>query len=92
MMSIEKRIKEKVQKNLSPLVMELRNVSQMHEGHAGHDESNDTHFELYVVTDEFDGMNRIARQRMLYSLLDEEFKNGLHALSIKALTKKEAGL
>lgn len=91
MMSIENRIKEKVRKNLSPIEMELRNVSQNHIGHEGHDGTNDTHFELYIVTDEFDGMSKITRQRRLYSLLEEEFKDGLHALSIKAFTKKEVG-
>lgn len=69
--------------------MDLRNVSYKHKGHAGDNGTGDTHFELYIVSDRFAGMNKIARHRMVYSCLDEEFNSGLHALSVKAFTPEE---
>lgn len=91
MMTIENRIKEKVANNLSPQHMELRNVSALHKGHAGDNGTGDTHFELHIISDAFSGKNKITRHRMVYSCLQDEFNDGLHALSVKAFAPEEAG-
>jgi BolA protein len=44
---------------------------------------------MLIVSDQFEGLSRVERQRKIYSLLDNEFKNGLHALTIRALTPEE---
>lgn len=49
-----------------------------------------THLKLLVISDLFDGMNRVARQRKVQDLLKQEFSTGLHALSLRCLTVSEA--
>lgn len=88
-MSMEEQIKEKLQTEFAPSVLELVNVSHLHEGHAGHDGGGQSHFNLYIVSEKFENVPRVARQRMIYATLGEEFKKGLHALSIRALALSE---
>jgi len=87
--SIRERIEEKLRKNLQPEYMELKNISHLHAGHAGHDGTGDSHFRLTVVSQKFAGLSRIERHRMIYNFLDDEFKDSLHALSINAHTPGE---
>ena len=48
------------------------------------------HFELLLVSNEFVGKSRVARQQLVNALLMEELKSGkLHALSMKTLTPDE---
>lgn len=49
-----------------------------------------SHFEVIAVSDMFEGMSRVAKQRTIYTPLMEYFSsNAIHALSIKALTPVE---
>jgi BolA protein len=43
-----------------------------------------------VVAAAFDGQSRVERQRTISALLREELAGPLHALSIRALTPREA--
>ena len=69
--------------------------SWQHAGHAGNpstkdDGSAETHFVLDVVSEKFQGMKQVARQRHVYSLLEEEFnEKGLHALQMSTKTPEE---
>jgi BolA protein len=51
--------------------------------------SPETHFKVLVAALEFDGLSRVQRQRRIYDLLNPEFKTGLHALTLRALTPEE---
>lgn len=42
-----------------------------------------------IVSDKFAGKLPVQRHRMVYSLLDDEFKSGLHAVNIVAKTPSE---
>ncbi len=45
-----------------------------------------------IVADVFEGKTMVQEQKMVYALLNDYIQNGaIHALTIKALTKKEAG-
>ncbi|XVF03562.1 hypothetical protein REPUB_Repub05bG0004400 [Reevesia pubescens] len=84
------RIKEKLERELSPVVLEVEDVSYQHAGHAGVRGSNgETHFNLRIVSKEFEGKSLVKRHRLIYGLLDEELQSGLHALSIVAKTPSE---
>jgi BolA protein len=63
--------------------------SHRHVGHAGWREQGETHYRVEVVSAAFEGLGRVARQRLVYDLLDGEFANGLHALQLKTLTPAE---
>jgi BolA protein len=45
-----------------------------------------------VISDEFEGKRLVQRHQMMYRLLDEEIKAGVHALSMDTKTPTEAGL
>lgn len=50
----------------------------------------DCSFEVYVVTEEFAGINSLQRQQNILALFSEELKTGkLHALGVKAKTPEE---
>ncbi|KAK1440182.1 hypothetical protein QVD17_06007 [Tagetes erecta] len=86
------RIYEILNKKLAPVELEVKDVSYQHAGHAGVRGSNgETHFELKVVSREFEGKSMVKRHRLVYSLLEDELQSGLHALSIVAKTPAEGG-
>ncbi|CAN4117362.1 unnamed protein product [Withania somnifera] len=86
------RIKEKLEKELKPIELEVEDISYQHAGHTGiRGSDGETHFTLKVVSKEFEGKSLVKRHRMIYNLLQEELQNGLHALSIVAKTPSEVG-
>lgn len=80
----EIRIKEKVQQELKPTLVELVNESHMHSGPA-----NESHYKLVVVSEVFEDMSRVERQQKVYGLLKDEFSSGLHALTMRLKTPEE---
>lgn len=78
---------------LSPSHVDLRDDSHKHAHHIEHLGSSagtgETHFYLLIVSEKFQGLSRIDRQRMVNDLLANEFKNGLHALQMKLFSTEE---
>ncbi|XP_072970778.1 sufE-like protein 1, chloroplastic/mitochondrial [Typha angustifolia] len=87
----EKRIRERLEKGLSPTELQIEDISHVHAGHAGvaGNSGGETHFNLRVVSKEFEGKSLLKRHRLVYDLLQEELNSGLHALSIEAKTPSE---
>lgn len=83
------RIKEILGKELSPVELEVEDISYQHAGHAESGGESETHFNVKVVSQEFEGRSLVKRHRLVYSLLQNELQNGLHALSIVANTPAE---
>lgn len=75
----------------SPQQIVVEDQSGQHVGHAGARPGGQTHYRLTLVSAAFDGLSRVARQRLVYQLLHEEFETGLHALSLDLKTPSEAG-
>lgn len=70
----------------------MEDESHLHAGHSGNPSGRpdaETHFRVEVVSDAFCGRPLVQRHRMVYSLLEDEFRSGLHALSVKAYTPDE---
>ena len=74
---------------LSPIKLELINESHKHAGHAGSNNSGNSHFNLLIVSDAFIDQSKVQCHKMIYQLLAEELKDQVHALSIRAFTKDE---
>ncbi|BAT07167.1 Os09g0270900, partial [Oryza sativa Japonica Group] len=86
----QERIKESLERGLSPVQLQIEDISHLHKGHAGVSGSNgETHFNVRVVSEAFQGKSLLKRHRAVYDLLQDELKNGLHALSIDAKTPSE---
>jgi BolA protein len=73
-----------------PLALDVSDESAKHAGHAGASPSGETHYNVRIVSQQFAGLSRVDRQRRVLAALDGEFRAGLHALSLKALTPSEA--
>lgn len=84
-MTRQDRIINLLQNALSPSVLEVRDVSHQHHGHAGWREGGETHFEVDIASPQFEGQTRVAAHRMVNDALAEELAQGLHALQIKII-------
>ena len=82
---MEKLLKQQ----FSPHTFVLEDESARHAGHAGAQPGGETHYRLRLVSDAFAGLSRVARQRLVYQALREEFDTGLHALSLDLKTPAE---
>jgi BolA protein len=80
---MKEKIIEKLSKNLTIKDLQVINKSYLHQGHAGDNGTGESHFEVIIVADEFKSINRVSSHRRVKEILKDEFKNGLHALSIK---------
>ncbi len=88
-------IRKKLTDALHPTLLEIEDDSARHAGHhheGGMDArpGGESHFNLTVVSDAFEGQTRVARQRTINALLAAELAGPVHALSIRALTPAEA--
>lgn len=84
-------IDRKLNAALTPIRLVVTDDSALHAGHAGAREGGESHFSVDIVSTAFLGKSRVARQRMVYGLLQEEFDAGLHALALVTRTPDEAG-
>ena len=82
-MSVKAEMEKILTDRFSPMYLELRDDSHRHIGHAGHDGRGESHFHLIMVSDKFDGLSRVDRQRMVNDALAEFLKSRVHALSME---------
>lgn len=92
---IATKIREKLTAGLAPerLVIEDdsgRHAGHHHEGGVDGRAGGESHFNLTVVSQAFEGQGRVQRQRTVNALLREELAGPVHALSVRALTPDEA--
>ena len=83
-MSIQTTIEAKLIESLSPKRLRIDNDSNRHAGPA-----TESHFRLVIVSDSFDGLSLVARQRLVYASLADEMAGPVHALQMKCLTSAE---
>ena len=94
--SVRDTIEEKIVAALAPTYVLVRDDSEkhalhkggQHDGHAGV-RSNESHFSVTVVSEQFAGMTPIKRHRLVNSILQKEFDDGLHALQLSTKTPAE---
>lgn len=68
---------------------DLKDDSAAHKGHAGA-ASGAGHFSVTIVSQKFEGLNRISRHRLVYDAVGDLMHTEIHALNIRALTPSEA--
>lgn len=83
------RIEAKLRDELDAIEIDVIDESHLHAGHAGAREGGG-HFRVDVVSERFVGLSRVAAQRLVYSILADEMKGEIHALSITARTPEPA--
>ena len=82
-------IDNKLRAQFAPTRLSIEDESSRHYGHAGWREGGETHFRVEIVSTAFEGQGRVARQRLVYGALKDEFDAGLHALALTTLTPSE---
>ena len=87
-MDRRERIISLLEKDFSDSFIEVSDDSHLHADHNPSAKSGGTHFRVKIVSKVFKGKSRIEKHRMVNNILDSEFKNGLHALSL-TLSDKE---
>jgi BolA protein len=90
-MRVRAAIEKKLSQGLAPRRLAIVDESHLHAGHAGARDGGESHFRVEVVSAAFAGLNRVARQRLVYGLLAEELKERIHALALRTLTPEEDG-
>lgn len=88
-MSIAETIRDKLMARFAPERLEILDESHRHAGHAGARPGGETHFTVTIVAAAFAGLNRVARQRLVYQTLADELATGVHALSLTTLAPSE---
>ena len=86
---IAARIEAKLTQALNPARLIIRDNSNRHKGHGGHNPEGESHFHVEIVSAAFAGQSRVARQRMVYGILADEMKQRVHALALTTLTPEE---
>ena len=87
---IADRLRSKLDLALRPRLLEITDDSAKHSGHSGAREGGESHFSVFIVSEAFEGLNRVARQRLVNATLAEELAGPVHALSLKTLTPAES--
>lgn len=75
---------------LQPSEIEITDQSHKHVGHAGARDGRG-HFHVRIVSEQFAGQNLVKRHRLIYEAIGNLMESDIHALSIEALTRDEAG-
>jgi BolA protein len=77
-------LQRKLTEAFAPSHLEVVDDSHRHAGHAGAREGGESHFNVVIEAAAFEGLSRVARQRLVNAALAEELAGQVHALSIKA--------
>ena len=81
-------IAERLRSDLGASHVEVIDDSARHAGHPGA-ASGAGHFRVLVVSDRFEGLQRVAKQRLVYRSLAELMDHEIHALQMQTLTPDE---
>lgn len=81
-MTRRERIESRLRAAFAPSLLEVVDDSARHAGHAGAEPGGETHYRVIVVSERFHGLSRVECQRLVYTVLEDELRSGLHALQL----------
>lgn len=84
-MRVQNSITEKLETAFAPSHLEVINESHMHSVPPG----SETHFKVILVSETFDGQNRVRRQQGVNTVLADELAGPVHALTMQTHTASE---
>jgi BolA family transcriptional regulator, general stress-responsive regulator len=84
---MREQLRSALQKELSPLSLDIVDDSAHHAGHAGAREGG--HFTVELVSKAFSGRPQLERHRLVYAAVAPLMGRGVHALSIRARSPEE---
>ncbi len=80
--AVAQSLTRKLTDALAPLDLRIVDQSALHAGHAGAAPGGETHFDIAITAGAFEGLSRVARQRLVYGVVAEELAGPVHALSL----------
>ncbi|HYE41913.1 MAG TPA: BolA family protein [Caulobacteraceae bacterium] len=83
-------ISRKLEAAFAPVALEVRDDSARHAGHEGAREGGESHFDVAMTSEVFNGLSRVERQRRVNTVLAEELAGPVHALSLRLKAPGEA--
>ncbi|MDU7785951.1 MULTISPECIES: BolA family protein [Aggregatibacter] len=84
-MSKQQELETRLSLEFRPHFMAIENESHMHSSGRG----DSSHFKVVIVSDVFEGLNKVTRHRKIYQFLAQDLQNGIHALALHLYTKEE---
>jgi len=82
MITFLEKVKAKINNELSPEQLSLIDNSYLHTKHKSYD-SNKFHIKLIIKSEKLKNMKKIDAHKVIFSILNEEMKNKIHALEIE---------
>ena len=79
--ALETRLREALEATHVDVVDE----SHLHAGHAGAKDGGG-HYRAVIVSEKFEGLNRVKAQQLVYGVVDDWMGGEIHALSMKTFT------
>ena len=89
-MNRKAKITNILKENLNLYRCSVSDVSESHKGHSGYIKGEETHFEIFIISNDFENKNRLERHKMVNSLLKNEFVGSLHSITYKLMTVSES--
>lgn len=77
------RIEQALQSAFSPDALLVKDQSHLHAGHAGARDGLG-HFHVKIVSEQFNGLNRVKTHQAIYAALGDMMQTDIHALAIDA--------
>ena len=68
----------------------VSDVSESHKGHSGYVKGEETHFEVFIFSNDFENKNRLETHKMVNYCLKNEFAKSLHSITYKLMTVSES--
>ena len=82
MIKIHEEIKKKINEKINPKNIILIDNSSFHKKHKSFD-LNKIHLKIIIESEKLKKMNKIDAHKQIFSILEEEMKNKIHALEIE---------
>lgn len=82
------RIEALLRERLDVVHVAVEDESHRHAGHPGAREGGG-HFDATIVSPQFEGLSRVAAQRVVYAALAEEMQREIHALALRLFTPSQ---
>ena len=82
---VEQAVLKLIEGAFCPEHVELINESHMHSVPP----NSETHFKLVLVSQEFEGLNKVKRHQAVYAALAEYMGNPIHALALHTYSPTE---
>ena len=89
-MNRKSKITDILNKNFELYRCYISDVSESHKGHSGYVKGEETHFEIFIISNDFENKNRLERHKMVNNFLKNEFSGSLHSITYKLMTVSES--